>query len=379
MLTHHDQRDYEVAATEAAKAAREKLEARIAHGRERAGRVITEVLDTTPTDRIVKGAALDFVANPYSLNIHIPKHDGPGAIAEGVHRHALTQVADRVGIPDKYVSRLLEKGEFGRELLAYNLRTLYQKGNGTRYLLRSVRGELRGFLSDSYRRMDSRPALEAFAEACKVIGAEPTEAYQLDTKFTVTAMLPYVFEPVPHEVTAFGVTYGNSDYGDGAYSLRFTVLRLWCTNMAIAEEVLRKIHLGKRLSEDVAFSEQTYRLDSETMASMVKDLVGQTLSPDNVRRYTMAVQQAHADKLTPAQLKDLLIKRNLLKDEQAAVVEKFNSPDVEMLPAGNTRYRLSNAISWLANETGDERRKLELQETAGSLIVAPKLVEAKAA
>ena len=52
------------------------------------------------------------------------------------------------------------------------------------------------------------------------------------------------------------------------------------------------------------------------------------------------------------------------------VLEKFNSPDIEFLPAGNTSWRWSNALSWLANESKDDRRKLELQNAAG-LVLQP--------
>jgi hypothetical protein len=62
------------------------------------------------------------------------------------------------------------------------------------------------------------------------------------------------------------------------------------------------------------------------------------------------------------------IKKNLGKDEGKLAATKFASADVEMLPPGQTKWRWSNALSWLANETQDERRKLELQDFAGSVL-----------
>ena len=63
------------------------------------------------------------------------------------------------------------------------------------------------------------------------------------------------------------------------------------------------------------------------------------------------------------------IKKNQLNKEDAQLaIAKFNSPDVELLPAGQTAWRWSNALSWLANETEDERKRLDLQDLAGSLL-----------
>jgi len=50
------------------------------------------------------------------------------------------------------------------------------------------------------------------------------------------------------------------------------------------------------------------------------------------------------------------------------VKDVFSSADVEKLPPGQTSWRFSNAVSWLANEVEDEHRKLELQELAGTLL-----------
>jgi hypothetical protein len=48
----------------------------------------------------------------------------------------------------------------------------------------------------------------------------------------------------------------------------------------------------------------------------------------------------------------------------------YNSPDTYNLPAGNTTWRLSNAISWIAGKTEDSERKLELMKLAGEVLPA---------
>jgi len=75
--------------------------------------------------------------------------------------------------------------------------------------------------------------------------------------------MPEVYEPVPGEVVAYGLFLENSDFGNGALSVRAFLLRIWCTNLAITQEEMRQVHLGKRLDESMIYSERTYGLDAK--------------------------------------------------------------------------------------------------------------------
>jgi len=270
MLYHHGAQDYNVAASAAAAEARSKFEAEIERGKARTLAVIEQVQTQVPTDRIVAAKKLEFITLGNGIKVRFPDTD---RTEEGFHRHAIGQAAARADIPLSFIDRLMEKGQWGAELVAENLNRIYHNGNGARYLTRSVKNEVRGFLSDSYRRLDSRPIVDQFIQAVATFGAVPLDGYALETKIAVKAVLPYVFEPVPHEVMIFGVALENSDFGRGALSLRTFVERLWCTNRAISTEDLRKIHLGARLGEDLQLSQRTYDLDTQTMASAAQDIV----------------------------------------------------------------------------------------------------------
>jgi hypothetical protein len=156
----------------------------------------------------------------------------------------------------------------------------------------------------------------------------------------------------------------NSDYGHGALSIRLFLLRLWCTNYAIADECLRNVHLGARLPEDMTFSQKTYELDTATTVSAVQDIVGSCLSPDNVNRILAGVKAANEQGVDPAGIKAFL-KRTLTKAQAAQVTEAFTSADIQNLPPGQTAWRLSNAISWVAGHEENEGRKLEMQQVSG--------------
>lgn len=372
MLYHHDStRTYAEAASDAARAARTKLEATIENGRAHAMAVIAKVESEVPDDRIVRGPALNFEAGNAAagdgIMVHLPDAGTIGSTAMTVHNNALQQLTERgpAAMPMKYV-RELQATHWGRELLADSLSRIYANSD-ERYLARSYGGQLRGFLSSSYRRLDSRPLLDSFAQAVAKVGAIPVEGYVTDTRVTLKALMPQVYEPVPGEVVALGLAWGNSDYGNGAHSLRIFMLRLWCTNYAIGDESLRQIHLGASLGEDMNYSDRTYRLDTARSASMIRDTVDMTLGPDGVYRALEAVKQANEDKVDPKQV-GAYLKKRLGAGMATQVADAFSSADVEMMPPGQTRWRLSNAISWVAGQTADTESKLDLMRAAGEVL-----------
>ena len=396
MLTHTSTRSYEVAASEASAAAKNKLEALIEGGKRSGAQVIQKVMTEVPTDRIVKGTAITFdgdvdereetlpegilAALPPDLRAKDIESDIPSSILETIdatqkkyevytiHRHALSQICQRAGLPLRYAQYLQEEQRegWGSKLLAHNLNEIYGHFD-SRYLLRSYDGQLRGFLSDRFRRLDSRPIVEEFAKSCQKVGAVPIEGYSTETKIALKAMLPMVFEPVPNEVLAFGVCLENSDYGNGALSLRVFMLRLWCTNYAIADESLRQVHLGKRLTDSISWSNRTYDLDTRTMGSAISDVVGHSLSEEKTTELCGVIRQANEEKIDPRKAIEKF-KRDLTKGEVESVTTAYNMPDVEQLPPGNTLWRMSNAISWVAGNTDDVERKLELMKVAGKVL-----------
>lgn len=364
--------------SEAASTARIKMEEVIQKNLSQTKNVIDRVQTTVIQDRIVKGSAMDFKVD-YTYDGIDPetpedkvKHEIELITPDGerftLHENALTQVAERANVPMKFTNELLAKGDWGKDLLADNFRTIYQHGNGSRYLVRSVGDQARGFLSDKYRRLDVRPLLDTFMGECQALGAMPIQGFATDTRVGLRAILPTVFEPVDGECLVFGVNWQNSDFGKGANSLSLFLMRLWCLNGATMDEVLRQVHLGARLDDNLEFSARTIELDTMASISKLKDVVRYALSENNVQMTLETIKTAHEHGIDPKAAKEML-KARLTKGEVDMAIEAYNSPDVVMLPAGNTRYRLSNAVSWISQAEGvTTDRRLELDRFAGELL-----------
>ncbi len=365
MLIHHDHRDYNQAASAAAKKARVKLEEIIHSGTKSAMDVIEAVDNTIIKDRLSPSENLRFEpVGADSIDIYL---DG---LEEqyNLHQHALMQSVLRSGIPnaDSFIKLMRSHKEIGNELLAHNLTTLFKQSNKVN-LIRTVQSQVRGVLSDRFKRMDARPLLESFAKGCEHIGARPIEGFVEDTRVILRAVLPLVFEPVDNEVMIFGYEWRTSDFGHGAHTMNLWTKRLWCTNHAILDEVLRQIHLGKKLDESINLSQLTVDLNTQATASVLFDTVIELLSPKRIELYLDGIREANETEMSSSQIHNFL-KLKFNKSEVPAIIDQFNSADIENMPPGQTKWRLSNAISWVANEMDNVDEKLRYQQVAGNLI-----------
>jgi hypothetical protein len=337
-----------------------KLNRLIEDGRQNAGQVIEHVMNHQPQDFIVKANALQFVGNG-GLKVALQNSEF------GVHRFALGQIAENANLPVKFLDSLTAS-DWGRALVAHNLSEIFKHRDAKRHLVRTLNGEVRGFLSDSYRRLDSRPIIEAFVSGVRRLGALPYKGIVTDTKVAIQAILPDVFEAIPGEVIAFVLSLENSDFGNGALSLRVGALRIWCDNLAVFEENMRQIHLGRRLDENVVFSQRTYELDTRTTVSALGDIIGVQLNREGLRR-RMELLAVAAQKAVDPQAAMKLLKDALGVGQAQAVIDAYKSADIEMLPAGNNAWRLSNAISWVGGKETDGEKKLELLKLAGRVLL----------
>jgi hypothetical protein len=147
-----------------------KLNRLIEDGRQHAGQVIEHVINRQPQDYIVKASALQFSGDG-GLRMQLDKAEF------GVHCFALGQIAEVASVWTKFVDAL-SGDEWGRALIAHNLNEIFSHRDAKRHLVRTVNGnEVRGFLSDQYRRLDSRPIIEAFVTGVMKLGALPFKGY----------------------------------------------------------------------------------------------------------------------------------------------------------------------------------------------------------
>lgn len=364
-----------VAAQDKVAAIRAKYEAILNNGRAQAVETLTRIEAERPQDYIVPIDSFHFRAvDPHKIVIDIGKNGDMKTMA--LHPHALGQGVERTNIVGATTHRKLmeQEEQWAADLMALNLNTIYQHMDRERMLVRAVNGEVRGILTDKYRRLDSGPIFENFIrQTVQGFGAVPTSGRAYDTKYAVTVALPTVYDPVPTDPRGLCIvtaTLKNSDYGDGKVEMRFGVLRLICLNGMMRDDLYRKVHLGTQLTDDFEFSEKTYRLDTAATISAMTDVIKNVFDPARIEDELGRVRRASETEIDVKKAFEALRKLGkLTKGEEKSLVDTYNTPDVVMLPPGNNIWRAANALSLFAQDASvTPDRALELQQLAGTLL-----------
>lgn len=295
-----------------------------------------------------------------------------------LHPHAVGQLAEKMNIPSKYLRQLSEGTEWQRQLATQILNEHSGWTERTRVLVRAVGNQVRGVLSDSYRRLNSEQILMAFLTEAMSQGAVPCDAYMSDTKIWVETILP---EPIsiPTELNGtvmvyMGARFSTSDYGDGAVDMRAYLLNGVCLNGMVRESLMKQVHLGSRLPDNLQFSERTYALDTETTMSATKDFTKNLYSRDNITRQAVMIQEASRVKVDfNDELKKLVKANKLLKSEGESVQKLLmNGNPEDGLSGGPSLWKLTQGLTAVAREM-EPTRSRKLHEISGELMRRIKL------
>lgn len=302
-----------------------------------------------------------------SLTMNMP--DGQFSL----HVNAIGQLADRMGIPQRYLRTLAGGAEWQIALAATMLNEHSGWTQRSRVLVRTVGTQVRGVLSDSYRRLNSVEILTAFVQEAAQQGAVISDAYMNDTKVWAETILPQplVIPTAKNgDVVIFaGARFSTSDYGDGAVDMRSFLLNGACLNGMVRESVMKQVHLGSKLPDNLRLSQETYELDTKTTVSAVRDLTSGLFSKDTLMQKAYEIQGASEMEVDlNHELNRLTSNGSLLKSEGSEVQKILMRNDPEDgVQGGATLWKLTQAITAHARELTPERSR-ELHEISGQLM-----------
>jgi hypothetical protein len=290
-----------------------------------------------------------------------------------IHDHAVSQLGEKLSIPTQYL-RSLVAGDDEHRALAIDILSSH-KGwtkDDRRLLVRAIDQEVRGVLSDSYKRLDSKQIVNTFVKTISEQGAVPSDACYTPTKFWIETLIPKIFS-IPTEKNgtvgiSFGARIANSDFGDGALDLRSFFLQPICANGAVRESLMNKIHIGKKLPDNIALSDKTYRLDSELMASIVKDVAKKALDRAMIED-NISLIQAAGGTLVNLDREFLLLSTKQVNQNEIREISNImiqNNQD-DGLFGDATLWKLSQGITAFGRNAGGQRER-ELAEIAGKLL-----------
>ena len=244
-------------------------------------------------------------------------HYLPTVVADG-------HIADRLGIPVKYLRRLREERPdlydanvngwlHGRKPLMRGEDVIREgsAADARSFLGRMFKGDdgetgiLRALLSDRYGVMDHIDVLMAALDGIKAAGVnvDIRGCNLTESRMTVRVSAPEVYAYAPELLKGYrspftgasgddnpvvfaGFILSNSETGGGAFSINPQITVQVCDNgMTITKDALKQVHLGGRLEEGVIkWGEDTQNKALELIQAKTRDAVSTFLDVDYVQR-----------------------------------------------------------------------------------------------
>lgn len=322
-----------------------------------------------------EGAKRDFVMPARQIamldsgSIFSPSFDPMPATDHG-HR----QIAEHVGIPQAYYDRMKADAP---ALLATNVNSwMSTRPEGERRMVRTLHGNMRALLSDSYKRIDNYEVAEvALALLQQQPGLRIVSSAVTESKLYIKAVSADVEMKVPGsrrvgDLVQAGVVIGNSEIGNGSLFVKPFAEFLVCTNGMVRDGVLRAAHVGRKIDASLEglLSDATKRLEDAAVLSRFRDALKAAFDREAFSRFIAGLGAATQQEITgdvPGAVELLGPTFGLVAQERSGILS-------HLIRGGDlSRYGLANAVTRTAEDLESYDRATELESIGFQLLQAP--------
>lgn len=321
----------------------------------------------------------------------------------------IPQLCERLtpGVPTKFFRKLVET----RDNRALELANGLLADCGKKRLVRTLDGQVRAFLSNSYRVIDNYDIAVTALDTAREQGADVLEASLSDTRMHLKLINRNLWEAIddvrqnaPSSKWYTGglgdqgylkrvaartdgdlpggpgtvhpvVTVSNSETGHGTFHVRIGILQAICFNLATVEKVAKEIHLGGAIEEGI-YSDETISLDSQAVMLKARDSVRAAFQPETFARIVALANEAQADpiKNTTEAVNHLVKNASLSEEAKNDILGHFLR---DYTPDGHaTRYGLAQAVARHAQTYTGADEADDIESLSGQLITSNELITA---
>jgi Domain of unknown function (DUF932) len=315
----------------------------------------------------------DYIADTRKLNMQAePTH---GVTLQGVNGGmslrptAHQQLANTLGIPNPYYARMLKDEP---DLLSANVNRWLER-QPAKKLIRTLDGEVRAILSDSYRPLDNMDLADAVLPKLIDLKAMVFSGEVTESRFYLKAVTDRIQGEVKKgDLVQAGVVVSNSEVGQGSLRVEALDYRLVCTNGMIREQAIRKAHLGRGARGQDAIEDAREYFRTETRAAddrafflKVQDataaMFDQTRFDKRLTQYYES--QMNVIEADPVKVVEVTAKRfQLGEGERTSVLQ-------HLIKGGDlSQWGLANAVTRAAQDMESYDRATELEKIGGDVI-----------
>jgi len=318
-------------------------------------------------DYLISPDAMKFVNTGQNINL-----EGVNGDPFTVHPHAVWQLGDKLGIQPMFLKPEYFGTDWQRDVAVNALNIHAENYNKDRLLIRTVDGQVRGVLSDQYRRLNSMQIFLSYLLAARQHDAVLVDSHAGDTKEYLEIVRPeieWVETPKNGDVpVAFGSRLRNSNFGDGRLELRTFMMNVVCLNGMVSDSMLSEVHIGSKIPQNIQVSEETMILDTKAKSALVTDIMGSVFTTDNLKHQAEWIREASRRDLDfDKAVKEL--PRSTFKKKDTELLTKIlmeNDP-LNGLEGGNTLWKFAQGLTAMARDSKPERKR-ELEKVTANYV-----------
>lgn len=287
-------------------------------------------------------------------------------------RFALKQCANKLGVPTAYINKI-SKSTWGVDLSAQILNKHAKNNDPQRVLIRKIGTEIRGILSDTYRRINTISIVENYLKNSLDYKTKIFDAAIDKTKIYLDVIMPKVHDietPRNGKIkVVFGVQLRKSDYGDGNLTIRSMIINLDCFNVILGNTYYSQKHKGHKLSESTRENQSLY--DDETASTNIEisRAIEYIFKPESIEQELNLISKSSAKIIDfDSYLLRLKGSKKFTENELMNLSNKLHSGKIsEGVKGENTIWKFTQGLTALAN-TYSSTRKNKIIEIASEFL-----------
>jgi Domain of unknown function (DUF932) len=314
----------------------------------------------------------DFHANPKSLSMipsgqfQLETNSGLEIMPATPYAHG--QMASKLSIPKNYYDRMMTHSP---NLLAENVNHWLGDRDETA-LVRTLRGQMRAFLSNRYRIVDNHdilamviPELSEMGSGIEIVSCQVTDEkmYLKVINKNLEAAIS-VGDPVQA-----GFILSNGEIGNASVSVEPFIYRLVCTNgMILKDKRQRKNHAGRANENADLYASDTLQAIDDAFKLKIRDLVRSAISITTFQEAVADMQGAKSNLITgsPVKAVEVTAKAIGLNDDESKLVLNH------LIRAGDlSQFGMLNAVTRTAEDTESYDRATEIERLGSSVLYLP--------
>ncbi len=267
------------------------------------------------------------------------------------------QLGSALSIPAKYYDLMMKEKP---ELLASNVNSWLSSRDAS-YMIRSLDGNARAFLSDRYRRIDN---LEVASAVLPLFTGMQVMSCEVTSQRLFIKVVDASREAVcVGDVVQFGVVVSNSEVGLGAVSIQPLVYTLRCTNGLIVNSLgERKTHVGraaKGLDDGFdIYTEETQEAEDKAFLLKLRDIASAAFD-EAKQEAIIATLEGAATKRITGRVQDVI---ELTGKEYGLSLPEQDGVLKYLIEGGDlSLYGLSNAVTRFSQDVESYDRATALE------------------